>query len=263
MAVYPRSSRRRRSSASIAQISSSAWRSLRKLSINWATCKWAFVGYVIPSRTPAGLAMDRYRFGPCPGPSTQWQFGRPQRLYVSTNVPRRSCSIGGKSRTSRLRRLRKAKDERSCISIGPDRESVRANQKTSYRSTSNWPCAMDAMSSTRVVRPKASMSNGTAPAEICSPGGAQLVHSRGIANEPRSGGAGSMSRRPRHVGPSERRTAGRARDETDGRLQPIPKVDWIAVQFAGGVPTIADRVAQTVVKVVLEPEVEPIFHPAS
>ncbi len=134
-----------------------------------------------------GWLMDRYRFGPCPGPSTQWQFGRPQRLYVSTNVPRRSCSIGGKSRTSRLRRLRKAKDERSCISIGPNHKSVRANQKTSHRSTSNWPCAMDAMSSARAVRPKASMSNGTAPAEICSPGGAQLVHSRGIANEPRSG----------------------------------------------------------------------------
>ena len=72
-----------------------------------------------------------------------------------------------------------------------------------------------------------------------------------------------MSRRLRHVGPSERRTAVRARDETDGRLQPIPKVDWIAVQFAGGVPTIADRVAQTVAKMILEPEVEPIFHPAS
>jgi len=30
-----------------------------------------------------------------------------------------------------------------------------------------------------------------------------------------------------------------------------------------GIPTIADRVAQTVVKMVLEPEVEPIFHPGS
>jgi group II intron reverse transcriptase/maturase len=30
-----------------------------------------------------------------------------------------------------------------------------------------------------------------------------------------------------------------------------------------GIPTIADRVAQTVVKMVLEPEVEPIFHPDS
>ncbi len=35
------------------------------------------------------------------------------------------------------------------------------------------------------------------------------------------------------------------------------------MQFAGGVPTIADRVAQTVAKMILEPEVEPIFHPAS
>ncbi|MGH6836554.1 MAG: reverse transcriptase domain-containing protein [Methylocella sp.] len=30
-----------------------------------------------------------------------------------------------------------------------------------------------------------------------------------------------------------------------------------------GIPTIADRVAQTVVKMVLEPEVEPLFHPDS
>ena len=62
-----------------------------------------------------------------------------------------------------------------------------------------------------------------------------------------------MSRRPRHVGPSERRTAGRARDETDGRLQPIPKVDWIAVQFAGGISTVRDRVCMTAAMLVLEP----------
>lgn len=30
-----------------------------------------------------------------------------------------------------------------------------------------------------------------------------------------------------------------------------------------GIPTIADRVAQTIVKMVLEPEVEPLFHPDS
>ncbi len=35
------------------------------------------------------------------------------------------------------------------------------------------------------------------------------------------------------------------------------------MQFDECVPTIADRVAQTVVKMVLEPEVEPIFHPDS
>ncbi len=26
------------------------------------------------------LIVERYRLGPCPGPSTQWQLGRPQRL---------------------------------------------------------------------------------------------------------------------------------------------------------------------------------------
>ena len=30
-----------------------------------------------------------------------------------------------------------------------------------------------------------------------------------------------------------------------------------------GIPTVADRVAQTVVKMVLEPKVEPVFHPDS
>jgi len=35
------------------------------------------------------------------------------------------------------------------------------------------------------------------------------------------------------------------------------------VQFEGTMPTVADRVAQTVVKMVLEPEVEPVFHPDS
>ena len=30
-----------------------------------------------------------------------------------------------------------------------------------------------------------------------------------------------------------------------------------------GVPTVADRIAQTVVRLVLEPKVEPIFHPDS
>jgi len=30
-----------------------------------------------------------------------------------------------------------------------------------------------------------------------------------------------------------------------------------------GVPTVADRIAQTVVRMYLEPEVEPLFHPDS
>jgi Reverse transcriptase (RNA-dependent DNA polymerase) len=52
-------------------------------------------------------------------------------------------------------------------------------------------------------------------------------------------------------------------DEKDELSQPIPKDDWPRVQFDGCVPTIADRVAQTVVKMVLEPLVEPCFHPDS
>ena len=42
----------------------------------------------------------------------------------------------------------------------------------------------------------------------------------------------------------------------------IPKKDGGGVRTLG-VPTVADRVAQTVAKLYLEPEVEPVFHPDS
>ena len=44
MTIYPSSSRRRRSSVLIAQISSSAVRKARKLPINCATCSWMSFG---------------------------------------------------------------------------------------------------------------------------------------------------------------------------------------------------------------------------
>jgi RNA-directed DNA polymerase len=46
-------------------------------------------------------------------------------------------------------------------------------------------------------------------------------------------------------------------------LLPIPNTHWDQVQFALTVPTVSDRIAQTVVKLYLEPEVEPLFHPDS
>jgi RNA-directed DNA polymerase len=49
-------------------------------------------------------------------------------------------------------------------------------------------------------------------------------------------------------------------DETDGLLQLNPKADGIEVQFDATVPTVADRVAQEVVRRYLEPRLEPVFH---
>ena len=46
------------------------------------------------------------------------------------------------------------------------------------------------------------------------------------------------------------------------RAVEIPKAGGTGVRVLG-VPTVADRIAQTVVKLYLEPEVEPLFHPDS
>lgn len=46
------------------------------------------------------------------------------------------------------------------------------------------------------------------------------------------------------------------------RVVEIPKRGWRGVRTLG-VPTVADRVAQTVARMYLEPNVEPIFHPDS
>lgn len=46
------------------------------------------------------------------------------------------------------------------------------------------------------------------------------------------------------------------------RAVEIPKAGGTGVRTLG-VPTVADRIAQTVVKMVLEPDVEPVFHPDS
>ena len=46
------------------------------------------------------------------------------------------------------------------------------------------------------------------------------------------------------------------------RAVEIPKRDGQGVRMLG-VPTVADRIAQTVVQLYLEPEVEPLFHPDS
>src|SRR4249920_312171 len=42
--------------------------------------------------------------------------------------------------------------------------------------------------------------------------------------------------------------------------RPTPNAHCAQVQFALTVPTVADRIAQQVVKARLEPEVEPLFH---
>jgi RNA-directed DNA polymerase len=52
-------------------------------------------------------------------------------------------------------------------------------------------------------------------------------------------------------------------DETDERLQQIPKADWGGVQFAWRVPTFEDKVAQRAVTMVLEAIYEQDFLPCS
>src|SRR5205807_3291317 len=46
------------------------------------------------------------------------------------------------------------------------------------------------------------------------------------------------------------------------RMVEIPKPEGRGVRILG-VPTVADRIAQTVVQLYLDPKVEPIFHPDS
>jgi hypothetical protein len=161
--------------------------------------------------------MDRYRLGPCPGPSAQWQFCRPQRLYVSTNVPRRTCSIGGKSRTIRRRRLRSAGEERFWMSVGPNHMSVRMNESKSDSSV-NLGSVLGEGSEEFSKRDQAKgvdeQRNGTArslprPEAPSRSSHVALRVSRGRR------AAGSASRFPRHGEPSKRRTAARAMDETD------------------------------------------------
>jgi hypothetical protein len=89
------------------------------------------------------------------------------------------------------------------------------------------------------------------------------IRSLSFVDWPDDGRAGSTSRRPRYLGTSEHRTAGAAGDGTGGRSQPVPKVDWVAVQSEGGVPTLKDRLVQMALKLVLEPIFEADFYPIS
>lgn len=52
-------------------------------------------------------------------------------------------------------------------------------------------------------------------------------------------------------------------DGKDDGSQPSPKANWAQVQFVLIVPTVADRIAQTVVKQIIEPTLDPMFHPDS
>src|SRR5680860_75981 len=67
------------------------------------------------------------------------------------------------------------------------------------------------------------------------------------------------------VSRSRRRSSGSANNELrarrGSRLEPNHLLQ--EVQFEATVPTVADRIAQTVVAMCLEPEVEPVFHPDS
>ena len=190
MAIYPSSSRRRRSSVLIAQISSSAARKTQEIADQmgdlFANVVWHIIS-ALPTACP-WLAYGQIPLGPMSQvPSAQWQFCRPQRLYVSTNVPRRTSSIGGKPRAIRRRRLRSAGGGKILDVHRTNHSSVRNKSKSEFIGQPR-DCSWREYRGAQVsaTKPKASMSNRAPPPELFSSGDAQSVHSRGIANEPRS-----------------------------------------------------------------------------
>src|ERR1035437_5127262 len=68
-----------------------------------------------------------------------------------------------------------------------------------------------------------------------------------------------MYRRRLRVASSALQSAVLEADEMDGGSPPIPNANCEPVQRILGVPTVADRVAQTVVKRIVEGVLEPIF----
>src|ERR1035441_1803199 len=69
-----------------------------------------------------------------------------------------------------------------------------------------------------------------------------------------------MYRRRLRVASSALQSAVLEADEMDGGSPPIPNANCEPVQFALTVPTVSDRIAQTVVQRYLEPILEPVFH---
>ena len=84
--------------------------------------------------------ITRYRFGPCPRPSTHSGSSTDRSACRTRSATRVTpARVAAKSRNNMRRRLRRAVADRRWMFIGPNRQVVRENQKAIHWSTLKSP----------------------------------------------------------------------------------------------------------------------------